>query len=138
SWSAFTATRDGEMSVGMFTAIVSFSLLLSGHVRTLGDYFFAYFEHHGIVGEALAALLTPHEIVDSPDASPLHVTGGSIVVRDLSFAYHDGTPVFEHFSLTIKPGERVGLVGASGAGKSTLIRLLRRQFLPSAGYISID
>ena len=138
SWTAFAATRSGEMSVGMFTAIVSFSLLLSSHVRGLGDSFFAYFEHYGIVSESLGILLAPHEIVDSPGARPLKVNGGEIALRDMSFAYHDGTPVFAHFALTIKPGERIGLVGASGAGKSTLIRLLRRQFHLSAGQITID
>ena len=138
SWTAFVATRSGQMSVGMFTAIVSFALLLSSHVRGLGDSFFAYFEHYGIVSESLAILLTPHEVVDPLHARPLRVGGGEIAIRDLSFAYHDGTPVFAHFALTIKAGERVGLVGASGAGKSTLIRLLRRQFPLSAGQIVID
>ncbi len=138
SWTAFVATRAGDMTVGTFTMIVSFSLLLAGHVRTLGDYFFAYFEHYGIVGEALGVLLTPHEIVDPRDAQPLNVSGGAISIQNLSFAYHDGTPVFEHFALTINPGERIGLVGASGSGKSTLVRLLRRQFLLSEGSIAID
>jgi len=137
-WGAYETARAGEMTAGMFTMIVSFSVLVASYVRGLGDNLFAYFEHHGIVSEALSTLLTPHEIVDAPDARALHIAGGGIEVRDVSFAYHDGTPVFDRFTLTINPGERVGVVGASGAGKSTLIRLLRRQFPVSSGQILID
>jgi ATP-binding cassette subfamily B protein len=137
-WGAYETARAGEMTAGMFTMIVSFSVLVASYVRGLGDNLFAYFEHHGIVSEALSTLLTPHEIVDAPDAHALRIVGGGIDVRDVSFAYHDGTPVFDRFTLTINPGERVGVVGASGAGKSTLIRLLRRQFPVSSGQILID
>jgi ATP-binding cassette subfamily B protein len=66
------------------------------------------------------------------------VSGGEIEMRDLAFAYADGTPVFENFNLSIAPGERIGLVGPSGAGKSTLIKILRRQFPLHAGEIRID
>jgi ATP-binding cassette subfamily B protein len=138
TWNAFTATRGGAMTVGTFTTIVMLSILVAANIRSLGDNLFAYFEHYGVLTDGLSTLLVPHEIVDPPGAQPLVVQGGGIVIRDLTFGYADGTNVFEHFSLTIKPGERVGLVGPSGAGKSTLIKLLRRDFVYGQGQILID
>jgi ATP-binding cassette subfamily B protein len=138
SWTAFVATRAGTMSIGSFTALVTLSILVAGNIRTLGDNLFQYFEHYGMLTEGLSALLTPHEIVDPSDARPLLMRGGGIVVRDLTFGYADGTNVFERFSLAIKPGERIGIVGPSGSGKSTLIKLLRRQFAFAGGQILID
>jgi ATP-binding cassette subfamily B protein len=137
-WQALVATRAGEMSVGTFTTILTLSTLVGTHIRALGDQLFVYFEYYGILAESLSVVLAPHEIVDVPGAKPLNVTGGAIDIEDLGFSYADGTPVFTGFSLSIKAGERVGLVGPSGAGKSTLIKLLRRQFTFEGGRIVID
>ncbi|MCB2032778.1 MAG: ATP-binding cassette domain-containing protein, partial [Ottowia sp.] len=58
---------------------------------------------------------------------------------DVSFAYRDGgQPVIDHLSLTIRPGEKIGLIGRSGAGKSTLVNLLLRFHDVQAGRILID
>ena len=83
-------------------------------------------------------VLTPHEVVDAPGVRPLQVKGGAIDIEDMTFGYADGTTVFERFSLSIRAGERIGLVGASGAGKSTLVKLIRRQFPLRAGRILVD
>jgi len=68
------------------------------------------------------------------------VTRGEIKFERLTFAYgrHDAAPVIADFNLTIRPGERVGLVGRSGAGKSTLVNLLLRLHEAEAGRITID
>ncbi len=138
AWHAFTATRDGALTVGGFTTIVTLSILVSTNIRTLGDNLFGLFEQYGLLSDGIGTLLAPHEIVDAPGAAPLRIEGGGIDIRDITFGYADGTNVFEHFSLTIRPGERVGLVGSSGAGKSTLVKLIRRQFQISGGRILID
>ncbi|MHB1204499.1 MAG: ABC transporter ATP-binding protein [Rhodospirillaceae bacterium] len=138
AWHAFAATRAGTLTVGGFTTIVMLSILVAQNIRTLGDNLFTLFEQYGILSDGIGTLLTPHEIVDVPGAVPLRVEGGGIVIRDLTFGYADGTNVFEHFSLTIRPGERIGLVGASGAGKSTLVKLIRRQFEFRRGQILVD
>jgi ATP-binding cassette subfamily B protein len=138
AWTAFVATRDGAMSVGTFTMVVTLSMLVAGNIRALGDSLFVYFEHYGTLSEALSTILAPHEIVDPPDAVPLRVAGGGVQMRNVTFSYGDGTVVFDNFSLSIKPGERIGLVGPSGAGKSTLVKLLRRQFVFQAGQILVD
>jgi ATP-binding cassette subfamily B protein len=62
---------------------------------------------------------------------------GAIEFRDLTFAYN-GTPVLEHVSARIEPGETVALVGPTGSGKSTLISLLPRLFDPPPGTVFID
>jgi ATP-binding cassette subfamily B multidrug efflux pump len=82
----------------------------------------------------------PHAGRDRPDARALEVTRGEIRFEDVSFSYgrQDGKPVLDRLSLTIRPGERVGLVGRSGAGKSTLVNLLLRFFEPERGVIRID
>ncbi len=81
------------------------------------------------------------EIVDTPGASRLQVTNGAVQFDTVDFQYQDNNnkeAVFEQLSLSIKPGERVGLVGPSGGGKTTLTRLLLRFEDIQAGSITID
>ncbi|MGB7755896.1 MAG: ATP-binding cassette domain-containing protein, partial [Salinisphaera sp.] len=78
-------------------------------------------------------------IVDAPDAAPLQVSHGAIAFEDISFHYgRDDTGVISNFSLSIAPGEKIGLVGRSGAGKSTLLALLLRFHELESGRITID
>jgi ATP-binding cassette subfamily B protein len=97
-----------------------------------------YFEQLGTLTEALELVTSAHEIVDAPDAKPLAVQDGAIRFENVRFAHPDGQSVFKDLCLAIAPGEKVGLVGPSGAGKSTLVKLLRRQYEPQGGRITID
>jgi len=65
-------------------------------------------------------------------------TSGSIVFEDVSFAYNETDFVLRHVSFEVKPGERVGIVGATGAGKSTLINLILRFYDTTSGRILVD
>jgi ABC-type multidrug transport system fused ATPase/permease subunit len=58
--------------------------------------------------------------------------------RDISFAYPGGTPVLDHFDLTIPAGSSLAIVGQNGAGKTTLAKLLCRLYDPQSGAIEID
>jgi ATP-binding cassette subfamily B protein len=81
------------------------------------------------------------EILDKPHAKPITVTKGKIELRDVMFRYDDsasGQSVFESLNLTVKPGEKIGLVGPSGGGKSTLTRLLLRFEDINSGEIAFD
>ena len=73
-----------------------------------------------------------------PNAQPLEVTRGEIRFEDVRFAYGGERPLIERFNLTIRPGEKIGLVGRSGAGKSTLVNLLLRFHDVEGGCIRID
>ena len=98
------------------------------------------FENIGVVQEGMQAIAVPHAGVDRPGARELEVSRGEIRFEEVSFNYgrRDGKPVLDHFSLTIRPGERVGLVGRSGSGKSTLVNLLLRFYELERGSIRID
>jgi ATP-binding cassette subfamily B multidrug efflux pump len=78
--------------------------------------------------------------VDRPGSKPLEVSRGEIRSDNVSFGYgrKDAPPVVNQLNLTIRPGERVGIVGRSGAGKSTLVNLLLRFHEPESGRILID
>lgn len=83
---------------------------------------------------------TPIKVVDATNAKKLNVHNGHISFIDMSFAHEDEERnlLFSNFSLDIKPGQRIGLVGHSGAGKSTLVNLLLRFSDVSHGSIEID
>lgn len=66
------------------------------------------------------------------------MTPAGLHVSDLAFAYPGGPPVFRGVSFTVKPGERVAVLGANGTGKSTLLLHLNGLLTPSAGEVSVD
>ena len=79
------------------------------------------------------------EILDEPGAKELGHVEGEIKFEDVSFEYPDDhNRVFSHVNLTIRPGEKLALVGPSGGGKTTLCNLIPRFYDPTAGRITID
>jgi ATP-binding cassette subfamily B multidrug efflux pump len=98
----------------------------------------AIFENLGTVAEGMEAISRPYAVIDRPDAKRLAVDRGEIRFDDVSFHYGQTRGVIDHLSLTIAPGERVGLVGRSGAGKSTMVNLLLRFHDVEGGRILID
>ena len=96
------------------------------------------FEDVGLVQNGVQTISRPNLIVDQPDARPLQVERGEIRFENVEFHYGRDSGVIDNFNLTVKPGERVGLVGRSGAGKSTLVNLLLRFYDIEGGRILID
>lgn len=121
---AFLATRLSQMSGWVsFTAMTIFSNI-------------------GTVEDGMRTLAPPHDMVDSPLARDPEGVKGHIRFENVTFQYGQETirngGGIETLSLDIKPGERVGLVGASGAGKSTTISLLLRLYDVESGRITLD
>jgi len=137
-WQGLADAQAGNLSVGLFATVMTLSLLIAGHLASLGDQFLQFSEQYTQLADCLGVIARPHEITDAPGAPDLNVTAGAVEFRDLHFGYSDDAPVFAGLSLSIRGGERVGLVGPSGAGKSTLIKLMRRQFPWTRGQILID
>ncbi len=77
-------------------------------------------------------------MTDRADAPSITIHAGGIEFDRVSFAYEAGQPVLENFSLSLRPGEKVGIIGTSGQGKSTLTHLLLRYFHPQQGRIALD
>jgi ATP-binding cassette subfamily B multidrug efflux pump len=96
------------------------------------------FEDIGVVQEGMMTIAQPLRLVDPPGAKPLVVREGRIDFEDVRFGYGRETGVLDRFSLTVRPGEKIGLVGRSGAGKSTVVNLLLRFFDLEGGRILID
>jgi ATP-binding cassette subfamily B multidrug efflux pump len=96
------------------------------------------FENIGVVQEGMRAIARPLGLPDRPGAKDLTVTRGEIAFDDIRFGYGSEKGLIDNLSLTVKPGEKIGLVGRSGAGKSTLVNLLLRFFELEGGRILID
>lgn len=100
------------------------------------------FENIGVVQDGIETVARDRSLVDAPGATELKVPKGEIRYDNVSFNYGkdsiDGGNIVDCLTLTIKPGEKVGLVGRSGAGKSTLVSLLLRFYDLEQGRILID
>ncbi|MCL1892132.1 MAG: ABC transporter ATP-binding protein/permease [Alphaproteobacteria bacterium] len=128
---------SGEMKISeiVFTISVYFSVLsaISNIVQRIPD----VVDVIGSAQKSYEEMVKPIDVRDAPDAPALRVPRGSVELRSVSFKYKRKN-VLDNFSLNIKPGEKVGLVGSSGAGKTTLVNLLMRFYDPTKGAIFID
>ncbi|MGL6172101.1 MAG: ABC transporter ATP-binding protein [Vibrio sp.] len=126
------------ISIGAIAVAVSLSLRINGMSKWIMWEVSALFENIGTVVDGMTMLSKPIAVTDQPDAKPLQVKQGAITFDDVSFHYGENKGVINHLNLSIKPGEKVGLVGRSGAGKSTLVNLLLRFHDVESGTILID
>ena len=135
----------GEVGVGALAAATAMALRLNGISHWIMWELASLFEHVGTVQDGINTLSRPHRVVDRPGATPLQVPRGEVRFENVDFHYGRtadaaaGAPrVIEQLSLTIRPGEKIGLVGRSGAGKSTIVNLLLRFYDLESGRILID
>ena len=92
----------------------------------------------GVVAEGMETITHPIGLTDKPQAATLHLTEGRIEIQGVSHHYGRGSGGLQNLSLTVRPGEKIGLVGRSGAGKSTLVKLMLRFYDTEGGRILID
>jgi len=97
-----------------------------------------FFKEIGVCQQALSLLKDPITLVDALDAKKLKVTQGKIQFQKVHFQYRNTTPLFTNKSVTVQPGQNVGLVGYSGSGKTTFANLILRLFDIQSGHILID
>ncbi len=135
--------HTGAISTGAIAFAVGLTLRLKAMSQWIIWEVAGLFENIGVIQDGIETIARERSIKDVADAKPLEVTEGAIQFEHLSFNYGKPAgpkdrPVLRDLSLTIAPGEKVGLVGRSGAGKSTLANLLLRFYDLESGRILID
>ena len=129
---------SGEASVGAVAAAAALTLRLNAMTAWIMWALSAFFRQLGVVAEGMETIAQPISLVDSPSSSPLKLMQGKIEMRGLTHHYGRSSGGLQSIDLTVKPGEKIGLVGRSGAGKSTLVKLLLRFYDAEGGQIKID
>ncbi len=130
--------NQSAISTGAIAAAIALVLRLNGMAQWIMWEVSSLFENIGTARDGLNTLSRPRDVQDQPQAQPLRIQHGDISFQDVCFHYGKGSGVIDHFSLDIKAGEKIGLVGRSGSGKSTLVNLLMRFYDVESGRILID
>ncbi|WP_371169374.1 ABC transporter ATP-binding protein [Aliiroseovarius sp. 2305UL8-7] len=128
----------GIVTVGEVAAASALVVRLNGMSGWIMWVTIRLFEHMGVIREGLRSIAVEHELNDAPDAPALSLDRGEITFEGLTHHYGKGSGGLDNVTLTVHPGEKVGLVGRSGAGKSSLVNLLMRFRDPEGGRIVID
>ncbi|MBQ4823266.1 ABC transporter ATP-binding protein [Leisingera sp. HS039] len=129
---------QGTASVGLVAAATALTLRLNAMTGWIMWALTSFFRQLGVVAEGMETIAHPIDLVDAANADPLQLTKGEIELRSLSHHYGREAGGLDKISLTIQPGEKIGLIGRSGAGKSTLVKLLLRFYDAESGQILID
>ena len=129
---------QGQLGVGAVAAATAMALRLNGISHWVMWEMASLFEHIGTVQDGIATLSRAHSVVDAPQAQPLRVTRGEVRFEGVAFSYGGTRKVIDELTLSIRAGEKIGLVGRSGAGKSTVVNLLLRFYDVQHGRILID
>ena len=132
------AWRDAGVTPGDLAAIGAVSIRLSQMTGWVSFVLMAVFSHVGEVEDGMKTLTPPHQLTDAKGAKRLKVGDAQVTFENVSFGYGGETGGVNDINLTIKAGEKLGIVGASGAGKSTLVALLLRLYDPEKGRVLID
>jgi ATP-binding cassette, subfamily B, multidrug efflux pump len=135
---AIVLWRHGHVSVGTVAMALPMTMQIASASGWVAWQVTEIFENVGVVQEGMLTIARPHTLMDRPDAVPLKVTRGEIRFEDIRFGYGRERGLIDGLTLTVNPGERIGLVGRSGAGKSTLVNVLLRFFDLEGGRILID
>jgi ATP-binding cassette, subfamily B, multidrug efflux pump len=125
----------GVGTVAMVLPLVAQLIAMSGWVSFE---IAGIFENIGVIQESMQSVAKPLTMQDDPGAQELRVPNGEIRFEAIGFGYGTARQVIDGISLTVRPGEKVGLVGRSGAGKTTLMNLLLRFHDVETGAILID
>jgi ATP-binding cassette subfamily B protein len=129
----------GEFTAGSFIVVTFYVGRLWGYLRDIGNQVRNYLQSLSRAEEMVGLWQTPVSVADRGWAKDLTVSSGAITFDRVSFKYgKQARYIFENFSVAIRPGEKVALVGHSGGGKTTFVSLLLRLYDVAGGMITID
>jgi len=126
------------ISVGIIVLLQLYVFRVFRQFFMIGNVFKRLYRAIGESTEMLDILDEPHEVTDKIDSWKLKVENWKIEFKNVGFWYQDEQAIFKDLNISIKPGEKVALVGHSGAGKTTVIKVLFRFFDIQNGEILID
>lgn len=134
---------QNDISAGAIAIAIALALRVNGMAQWIMWELVGVFENVGTVIDGMNTLSKAPQVTDLEDAPALTVDQGEIRLEKVNFSYRGSDSardrtVFDDLNITIRPGEKVGLVGRSGAGKSTLVNLLLRFYDVDSGRILID
>jgi ATP-binding cassette subfamily B protein len=129
----------GEATPGDLAYVLTAYLVIHGYLRDVGWYIRDLQHAVNEMEELVAIGVEPYGIADAKQARPIAITDGRIEFQNVLFHYagHD-KPLYDGLDVTIKAGEKVGLVGLSGSGKTTFVKLIQRLHDVNGGRILID
>jgi ATP-binding cassette subfamily B protein len=131
--------QKGLATPGDITFVLAMFFVLQGYLRSVGQDIRNLQRAVNDMEELVLLDKTPLGIEDRPGARAIAIGKGEIIFDRVTFQYGaHPTPLYDDFSVAIKPGERVGLVGHSGSGKTTFVKLIQRLYDVNSGSIRID
>ena len=138
-WIGGTSVLNLTMTLGSVVLFTQFVDMFIRPIRVMGQQYNVLFRAMASAERIFQALDWPEQIREpSVPFKPSGRLKGELAFRGLNFGYQANQPVLRDFTLTIKPGETLAVVGPTGSGKSTLIRLLVRFYDVNDGMIFID
>lgn len=138
AWQAVDLWVRDILTLGEVAFTLAMVLRLSLLLNRLMGALNGLFRGLGTIQNSMEMIAQPLEIFDKTNAPELEFKQGKIDLENIEFNYGKDGHLFDGFSLNIKPGEKVGIVGMSGAGKSTLVSLILRFFDVEKGRVLID
>ena len=149
-WRGGLDVSIGGMSFGVLTAFMTFTVTLFEPIREIARIFADLQSSQAAAERVISMLETEPGIQDTPEVVEKYGDAfhpkrenwesitGDISFENVSFQYKDGEKVLTDFSLEVKAGETIALVGETGSGKSTIVNLICRFYEPTEGRILID
>jgi len=131
-------TIKGQISIGDIQAILQYSRQFSQPINMIANQYAQILTAIAGAERVFAILDTPDEVDEGKTPLDLTQFKGNIDFRNICFSYTEGKPVLKNLNLSVKPGQKIAIVGATGSGKTTIVNLLTRFYDVDSGEILLD
>lgn len=130
--------QEGELSIGGIQAFIAYIAFMLWPIQDIARVYASIQQAIASAERTFSLIDAEPDIFDKPNAKDPQTLRGEIEFENVEFYYEEEKPVLRNFSLTVKQGETIALVGPTGAGKSTIVNLICRFYEPKRGVIRIN